>query len=114
MEPSGDAGTKVRKHALSLPAGARRVEDDGVLSHGSSATPPHAWAENCPPHSAGSCKSSSGNYSHDSVNSGYNFYEYKRKFKQSVALLKIIALLCSADRNAEARSRAKREGCKDI
>ena len=47
--------TKVRKHALSHPAGARRVDDGDVLSHGSSATPPHAWAENCPPRSAGSC-----------------------------------------------------------
>ena len=49
----GVAGTKVRKHALSLPAGARRVEVGGALSLGSSATPTHAWAENCPPRSAG-------------------------------------------------------------
>ena len=26
---------------------------DMTLSHGSSASPPHAWAENCPPRSAG-------------------------------------------------------------
>ena len=55
---SGDlrwcARNKVRKHALSLPAGARHVEDGGLLSHGSSATPPYTWAENCPPRSAGS------------------------------------------------------------
>ena len=47
------AGTKVRKHALSHPTGARRVVDGGPLPHGSSASPPHAWAENCPPRSAG-------------------------------------------------------------
>ena len=53
VEPSGTAGTKVRQYAPSLPAGARRVGIDGALSHGSSAVPPHTWAENCLPRSAG-------------------------------------------------------------
>ena len=63
------AGTKVRQHALSLPAGARRVEDGGTLSHGSSAAPPHAWAENCTPRSAGSlfCTFNRLHHAHNAV-----------------------------------------------
>ncbi|MBP3589856.1 MAG: hypothetical protein J6J61_04695, partial [Muribaculaceae bacterium] len=45
----GSASTRCR-----FLAGARRVEDGATLSHGSSASPPHAWAENCTPRSAGS------------------------------------------------------------
>ena len=59
--------TNIRKGATAHPAGACCACILHPATHGSSASPPHTWAENCPPRSAGSRKLHSVSYQYESL-----------------------------------------------